>query len=213
MAFSGRARVLHQKQSIVQQDVPQCALLTLELTAARFRTFSRCLPALQERRFARSISIPASLSGSRSRVSSPTFAVGEPQCLTVACWHGSQLPGIIFVGCALAMPSHLLLCQPRGPDQEAVHCVGTSKWSQTQSRVDSGRHKLRSSTPGHLSASNSNTLPEYAALMPELSEGTLAGALSPAADRCKPGHAEFQSSCACCALLEHSAKGSTWLLM
>ena len=43
------------------------------------------VPALQEGRFARSVSIPPSLSGSRSRVSSPTFAVGEPQCLTLTC--------------------------------------------------------------------------------------------------------------------------------
>ena len=84
-----------------------------------------------------------------------------------------------LVGRALAAPQHLLLCQPWGPKQGAVPCVGTSKWSQTQSRVDSGRHKPRSSTSGQLSASNSNTLPDHAALMPELSEGTLAGALAP----------------------------------
>ncbi len=71
------------------------------------------VPALQERRFARSVSIPPSLSGSRSRVSSPTSVVGEPQCLTLTCWHGSPLPGR-ECECALAMLQHLLLCQPWG---------------------------------------------------------------------------------------------------
>ena len=90
------------------------------------------------------------------------------------------------MGCTLAVLPHLLLCQLGRAQEETVPCVGASKWSQTQSRVDSGRHKLRSSTSGPLSATHSNTRPDHAALMPDLSEGTLTGALAPAADECKP---------------------------
>ena len=86
-----------ESTSTVHQDVPHCDFPTLELTAAMFRRFCRCLPCRRGSLRGASLSLHR-CQGSRSRVSSPTYAVGERQCLALTCWHGRTLPGRTFGG-------------------------------------------------------------------------------------------------------------------